>query len=282
VGCIHTCQGLDLDYVGVIIGSDLICRNGKIITDPKKRARTDSSVKGYKRLCKQDADQAAKQMDAIIKNTYRTLMTRGMKGCYVYFVDKETEAFFKSRISTLSAYREETIRPSEIVADKPQFDPRIEHDIPSHLEYTEYLPVRSLKAAATKFGTEDYPEVLGWMKVSIKKKLDNDMFVAQVKGKSMESTITDGSYCVFQYEKGGSRNGKIVLVQSRQVADRETNQTYTVKRYRSEKEYFEDGTWRHKRITLSPDNKSFEAIVLENIPGEDFRVVAEFVAVVGN
>ena len=282
VGCIHTCQGLDLDYVGVIIGPDLICRNEKIITDPKKRARTDSSVKGYKSLCEKDADQAAIQMDAIIKNTYRTLMTRGMKGCYVYFVDKETETFFKSRISTLSAYREETIRPSDIAADKPQFVPSIEQDIPDWLQYKEYLPVRSLKAAATRFGTEDYPEELGWMKIDTKRKLTADMFVAQVTGKSMEPTIIDGSYCVFQFERGGSRNGKVVLVQSRQVTDRETNQTYTVKRYSSEKELFDDGTWRHKKITLLPDNKFFEAIVLENVPGDDFRVIAEFVAVVGD
>jgi uncharacterized protein len=283
VGCIHTCQGLDLDYVGVIIGPDLICRNEKIITDPKKRANTDSSVKGYKKLLEKDPEQAAAKMDAIIKNTYRTLMTRGMKGCYVYFVDKETEAFFKSRISTLSAYSEETIRSSEIVADKPQFVPSIKQDIPDWLQYKEYLPVRSLKAAAgSRFGTEDYPEELGWMKVETRRKLTADMFVAQVTGKSMEPTITDGSYCVFQFERGGSRNGKVVLVQSRQVTDRETNQTYTVKRYSSEKELSDDGTWRHKRITLSPDNKTFEAIVLENVPGDDFRVVAEFVAVVGD
>src|SRR3989338_9388498 len=50
VGCIHTCQGLEMDYVGVIVGPDLIVRNGKIITDPSKRAKTDSSIKGYKKL----------------------------------------------------------------------------------------------------------------------------------------------------------------------------------------------------------------------------------------
>jgi uncharacterized protein len=98
----------------------------------------------------------------------------------------------------------------------------------------------------------------------------------------MEPTIPDGSYCIFRSERGGSRNGKVVLVESKQVADRETNQTYTVKRYSSEKELFDDGTWQHKKITLSPDNKNFEDIVLEKVPGEDFRVVAEFVEVVEN
>ena len=37
--------------------------------------------------------------------------------------------------------------------------------------------------------------------------------------------------------------------------------------------------WRHKKIILSPDNKEFKDIVLENVSGEDFRVVAEFLEV---
>ncbi|MBU1034716.1 DUF2075 domain-containing protein [Patescibacteria group bacterium] len=98
VGCIHTCQGLELDYVGVIVGPDLIVRDGKIITVPEKRAKTDSSLKGYKKYFKEDSEAAIKKADMIIKNTYRTLMTRGMKGCYVYFVDKETEKYFRDRM----------------------------------------------------------------------------------------------------------------------------------------------------------------------------------------
>ena len=98
VGCIHTCQGLELDYVGVIVGRDLKVHEHKIITDPSARARTDSSLKGYKTVYKNDHSHAVMKADEIIKNTYRTLMTRGMKGCYVYFEDKEVEKLFKSSI----------------------------------------------------------------------------------------------------------------------------------------------------------------------------------------
>lgn len=98
VGCIHTCQGLEVDYIGVIIGPDLIVRDEKVVTDPSKRARSDSSIKGYKRDFKVNPELADKKADEIIKNTYRTLMTRGMKGCYVYFTDKETEEYFKMHI----------------------------------------------------------------------------------------------------------------------------------------------------------------------------------------
>lgn len=95
VGCIHSCQGLEVDYVGVIIGPDIIYRDGKIITDPSKRAKTDASLKGYKSFAKTDAQTAATRADIIIKNTYRTLMTRGMKGCYVYAVDEALREHLK-------------------------------------------------------------------------------------------------------------------------------------------------------------------------------------------
>lgn len=95
VGCIHTCQGLEVDYVGVIIGPDFVVRNGKVVTIPEARASTDKSIHGWKTLIKNDPEGTKKRLDAIIKNTYRTLMTRGMKGCYVYFTDKETEDYFK-------------------------------------------------------------------------------------------------------------------------------------------------------------------------------------------
>jgi DUF2075 family protein len=98
IGCIHTCQGLEVDYIGVIVGEDLVVRNGKIIANPSKRASSDSSVKGYKRLLQEKPAETKEMLDLIIKNTYRTLMTRGMKGCYVYFVDEETREYFKSRL----------------------------------------------------------------------------------------------------------------------------------------------------------------------------------------
>jgi len=96
VGCIHTCQGLEVDYIGVIIGDDLIVRKDVVITDASKRASSDNSVKGYKKLMKENPEEAKEQLDLIIKNTYRTLMTRGMKGCYVYCVDEETREWFKN------------------------------------------------------------------------------------------------------------------------------------------------------------------------------------------
>jgi len=95
VGCIHTCQGLEVDYIGVIIGRDLIAIDGILKTDPSARAKTDKSLAGYKKELKEDPISAEVKADEIIRNTYRTLLSRGMKGCYVYFVDPATAEYFK-------------------------------------------------------------------------------------------------------------------------------------------------------------------------------------------
>ena len=98
VGCIHTCQGLELDYVGVLIGPDLIARDGNLITDPTGRSKMDRSIRGYKTMMKSDPDGTRERVDRIIRNTYRTLLTRGMKGCYVYCTDEETRAHLQGAL----------------------------------------------------------------------------------------------------------------------------------------------------------------------------------------
>lgn len=99
VGCIHTSQGLEFDYVGVIIGKDLRYENGKVITDPSKRAKSDKSLVGISNI------PLHVTADRIIRNTYKTLLTRGQKGCYIYCEDKALFAYLAQWIpvATLSA-----------------------------------------------------------------------------------------------------------------------------------------------------------------------------------
>lgn len=94
VGCIHTVQGLEFEYVGVIVGPDMRFVDGEIVTDRTKRARTDASLNGIGRLSREEADSVA---DEIIRNTYRTLMTRASKGCYVYCVDQKLGEYLEER-----------------------------------------------------------------------------------------------------------------------------------------------------------------------------------------
>jgi DUF2075 family protein len=98
VGCIHTCQGLEVDYVGVIIGGDLAIESGKLITNPKGRAKSDKSLNGYIGERKLNPEAADAKADELIRNTYRTLMSRGMKGCYVYFTDPAVKDYFRSKL----------------------------------------------------------------------------------------------------------------------------------------------------------------------------------------
>lgn len=101
VGCIHTAQGLEFDYVGVIIGDDMRFENGHVVTDFSKRAKTDQSLKGIKKLYKESPEEARNRADEIIKNTYRTLMTRGMKGCYIYCTDQGMSEYLKKRLECI-------------------------------------------------------------------------------------------------------------------------------------------------------------------------------------
>ena len=98
VGCIHNVQGLEFDYIGVIIGPDLKYLNGKVITDYKKRANTEKSLYGLYVLMKKYKEHYEQVADTIIRNTYRVLLTRGIKGCYVFACDPQLQKHLKKII----------------------------------------------------------------------------------------------------------------------------------------------------------------------------------------
>lgn len=98
IGCIHTCQGLEASYIGVIIGPDLVVRNGVVQGDPSQRSSMDRSIYGYKQVLRDQPIEGARRLTQIIQNTYRTLLTRGIRGCYVYCTDPETQAHFRARV----------------------------------------------------------------------------------------------------------------------------------------------------------------------------------------
>jgi len=143
-----------------------------------------------------------------------------------------------------------------------------------------YVPVCTLEAVATAFKEQKTPDIIGWKNME-DKKVQDGMFIAQVVGKSMESKIPDGSWCLFRPDQGGTRKGKVVLVESNCISDPETMKSYTIKWYFSEKAAGEDkDSFRHTKITLKPDNKDFSDIVLpEDTKEDEFHVVAEFVEI---
>lgn len=145
--------------------------------------------------------------------------------------------------------------------------------------FATHLPVYSLQAAAGYFGDGHAVDAEGWVDVSAADvgALDESMFVSQVIGRSMEPRVPDGSFCVFRTIGAGTRNGKIVLAQHREIADPETGGSYTVKRYRSAKRDVDGevvGT-----IELEPLNGEYEPIILTNVDDDEVTIIGELVKV---
>ncbi len=151
--------------------------------------------------------------------------------------------------------------------------------VPQPLRFCEYLPFYSLRAACGYFGDGEPVECEGWVKVEGCGRLNEEMFVVQASGRSMEPLIHDGDLCVMRKYSGGSRQGKIVLAQHQESYDPDTGGAYSIKRYSSEKVTTDDGSWRHEKITLTPLNPEYSSIVLEENDGDECKVVAEFVRV---
>ncbi len=253
VGCIHTCQGLELDYVGVIIGPDLVVRNGIVVANPAKRASTDRSISGWKALCKKHPEQAMQRLESIIKNTYRTLMTRGQKGCYVYFEDEETCRYFSNKLKK---------KTTELIPFKnalPLFDLRAAADA-SYKDLTGYF---AETASATWIRVENGP-------------FPKDRFLIRAEGDSMEPDIKNGDLCLFKKDPGGSRNNKIVLCQLAGFAG--DAPLALIKRYKSARVQGTDSIGEAKAIVLSSSNPQHEDIVLSD--GEGMSVLGVFERVV--
>ena len=287
IGCIHTCQGLELDYVGVIIGPDMRFEDGRVITDVTCRSRNDQSVKGFKSMMKENREQTLQEAEEIIKNTYRTLMTRGMKGCYIYCCDKALSNYIKSclapsvKSSSVPSVKSYFV-PSVKTCSVPSFNEevkelRLESDVNDEVKYVDFLPVYSMKAACGYFGDGEVVEVSGWMEVTSMGRLNRNMFIVQASGHSMEPIIHDGDYCVFRANPAGSRQGKIVLVEHNDYYDSDYSGSYSIKTYTSKKSYDDLGNWQHEKIILQPKNKDFNAIVLSPEDIDEFRIVAEYI-----
>jgi uncharacterized protein len=262
----------------------MVVRDGKVITRPEKRARSDKSIHGLKQLARTDPQAAAAQADAIIKNTYRTLMTRGMKGCYVYCTDSETADHFRSRLKSLQPAVVEVVRPvaahtSNEAANVLPFRVLPKREV---RPYKNAVPVFPLKIAAGAFSGPQVGDLhdADWA-VPDGVPIGPEMFIAQVVGESMNKKIPNGSWCLFRAKPSGTRQGKVVLAQHRDIFDPDTGGSFTIKVYSSEKRTDVVDGWRHERIVLSPrsSDPSFQPIVIDSKRSGEVEVLAELVAV---
>jgi len=292
VGCVHTCQGLEFDWLGVLIGEDLVFRNGQVTGDPAKRARTDASLKGWKKDLKeaQGSEKATKdihdRVDLIIKSTYKVLLSRGRQGCFVWCADPALRSHLKARLELV------TRRDGESPSGLPSGNSMIRPLAPAHpfrevasMELNPYmnaLPLVTLKFAAGAFSQSQAfeSEHVIWVEPPDFVRPCEGLFIAQVIGESMNRRIPNGAWCLFRSNPGGTRSGKVVVAQHHSIADEETGGQFTVKVYRSEKARVGEGEWRNRRITLSPDSDDPAFRTLEFNPEDvGVQVIAELVSV---
>jgi len=155
------------------------------------------------------------------------------------------------------------------------------------------VPLYDLKVAAGLFSGDQVvdeaptqgeigdPSQYDWVAIEGRVKPARDLFVAQVIGESMNRRIPNGAWCLWRLNPTGTRQGKVVLAQHRDIVDPEHGGQYTVKVYESEKEAGGGDSWQHRRVTLRADSTDagFEYIVLEGVEDGELRVVAELVEV---
>lgn len=274
IGCIHTCQGLEVDYVGVIFGDDFLIRDGQIVTDAAKRYHGDRSIHGYKKALKANRAEALKHADDIIKNTYRTLMTRGQKGCYVYSRDPETNAYLQQAAQGALELASEPTQPEESLPFRVLEPEEIQ-------PYLNALPCFDVQVAAGAFRPEQWIEDCQWIEPPEHVAIREGYFVAQVIGESMNQRIPNGAWCLFKANPAGSRDGKIVLVQHRDIQDPAYAGSYTIKVYKSQKVPTGDG-WQHQQIILEPrsNQPDFEKLTFSSGKAEELRVIGEYITTI--
>jgi phage repressor protein C with HTH and peptisase S24 domain len=285
VGCVYTTQGFEFDYIGVVFGRDLRYDLDTNEWVGDRKASFDVKVK-----------QGGEKFVDLVKNTYRVLLSRGLKGCYVCFLDRDTERFFRTRIdgavaeprleALLSETAPEVLQPAE---------PFRRLGLPDARPFENCVPLYDLAVAAGAFsegqdvdevrlGDEDRrPEDFTWVELPEAFRPRRGLFVARVVGESMNRRIPNGAFCLFGPAPKGSRQGRVVIAQHRQISDPETGGQYTVKVYESTKAQTPDDSWRHAAIVLRPDTTlpGFEPIVLSHEDASELRVVAALIAVLG-
>lgn len=252
IGCIHTTQGYDLNYTGVIFGKEITYNTTKRKIEINPKLYFDQNGK------KGIADQ--EDLKAYIINIYKTIMYRGIRGTFIYACDENLREYLKQHIPAFK--KEMPFRILRFDEVKP---------------YVNAVPLVDFFAAAGDFSDPQLHEEMDWIELPFNIATRPGYFVCKVVGESMNKIVPNGSYCLFKRDEGGSRNGKIVLVESSSISNTERGPAYTLKQYHSEKQIF-DGGWAHQSITLKPlsYNEEYQNIELSEEDQQTLRVVGIF------
>ncbi|MFB9055988.1 DNA/RNA helicase domain-containing protein [Mariniflexile ostreae] len=257
IGSIHTTQGYDLNYAGIIFGEE-------IVFNPKTQQIEIIREKYFDKYGKQQTTD--EDLKTYIINIYKTMMYRAIKGTYIYACDKNLSAYFKKHIPTYKKESKLRILPFRDV--RP---------------YVNSVPIYDIYAVAGGFSDlqiQSEHEAFDWVELPMNVSVTEGYFVCQVLGESMNKRIPDGSWCLFKTYSGGTREGKIVLVEHYNIQDSDFGAGYTIKTYHSEKTTTED-SWIHKSIILKPfsSDSIYKDIILDENDLEELKVIGEFIKI---
>lgn len=252
IGCIHTTQGYDLNYAAIIFGKE--------IDFDKKKNEILIHQDSYYDINGKKGISDISILKSYIVNIYKTIMYRGIKGTYIYACNQGLREYLMEHIETFK--KEIPFRILHIEEVKP---------------YVNSIPLVDISAAAGNFSNLQSHSELTWIEPPFNISAKKGYFVCKVVGESMNKKIPNGSYCLFKQDEGGSRNGKIVLVESTSIYDSEFGSGYTVKEYHSVKNISDEG-WRHESIILKPLStlEEYENIKLSKDDLLNFKVVGIF------
>ncbi len=255
IGCIHTSQGYDLNYCGVIFGNE-------IKFDPiTYRIEVDES---------QYFDKKGKQgisnpevLKEYILNIYKTMMLRGIKGTFLYACDPNLRAYLSKFV------------PIKVTETSVQVVDLLPLD--KVRPFVNAIPIFRLDTAAGEFSDIQKVEDFDWVRVPESFRVTREHFACRVVGESMNKIIPNGSYAIFRKYLGGSRGGQIVLVEHTELQDSDFGSCYTVKEYVSIKNQNEEG-WEHKSIILKPcsTDDRYKNIVLSDDDLLSLKVIGVF------
>lgn len=149
-------------------------------------------------------------------------------------------------------------------------------------DYPNAVPIFDIKIAAGDFSKEQWLQDCQYAELPDHFTAKPEFFVAQVVGESMNRRISNGFWYLLREPSDGSRNGKVVIVQSWDIQDPDTGGQYTVKIYRSEKAETGD-SWSRRSIRLELDSTdfNFKPLTLKPDAADDLRVVGEYVGIIG-
>lgn len=253
VGCIHTTQGYDLNYTGVIIGPELDY-------DFEKRELTIDKTK-YKDKAGKNTVSDEEILKEYILNIYRTILLRGIKGTFIYASNPNLRKYLGQFIEIKDKME---VQPVLSIVNSPNVNT---------------IPYYDLEIAAGTFSEQQSVDSVRYIELDSTLSNKQNYFACKVVGESMNKIIPNGSICLFEKYTQGSRNGLITLVELTDYADADFGSNYTIKEYSSKKTISEDN-WKHEEITLLPKSTlPYEPVVLRDEETIGLKVIGLFVKV---